>query len=215
MELKELLANLCAPKNLQDYREAWQIFYDRYVPYIEKKVRQTVYNFDHERLVIQSEYEVEDSLTRVLEILIQDNHKALCGYRNPDKEYMFLSWLATVSRNATMRRLRKFYKKNIVSQSDLPSAEPSIDPDAAVGGQAGIFQESVSVLRAPNPKPRQSERDIHLCMLQLSQEFNEKMLTRLPYLRYMNAAEIRNAARNAKHRGVKKLRNHFSERGSR
>ncbi|HQV31442.1 MAG TPA: hypothetical protein PKV71_06180 [Calditrichia bacterium] len=180
MELKDLLQHLTTPQNRREYERAWGEFMERYGSFIERKVRQRVYTYRASRLPLQAGSVVDDAIMDVYTLLCQDNAQALANFRNPDNEFMFLSWLGIICRNATGRLLRKYFSREFLEETEgviPPELQQSIDARAEF---AEIYEEVVAQLRVSRPKS--SERDIHIFLLYTFSEFDREHIEALPYL---------------------------------
>lgn len=191
MDLKALLTAIAEPRNRADYEAAWSRFLERYLSYMEAKVRKRVYGYHLNRLPLHSESAIDDALGEVLIILCRDNARALREFRNPDQEYMFLSWLSTICRNTTSRYLRRHFNNAVVAEEEgqfaATPAEESADPDEFWE----VYEDVVRQLRGA--RQTSSERDIHIFLLYTFAQFDRDTIQSLPCLSQIGHRVVDNA----------------------
>ena len=108
------LLDCCSNVHSDCWEEGWRRFLERFLPYINAKVKDCCYGWNVPRLKLQIPEVVETISYDILKKLYEDDCKALRDFRNPDNEKVFLYWIATICNHTTGNFIKKHIRKNLV-----------------------------------------------------------------------------------------------------
>jgi hypothetical protein len=190
MPLDELLAH-CCDNNSPRWQDAWAEFLERYKMYIYKIVSKRCKSWNVTRLNMQFSEVVNDIVTDIFILLVENNGKALSSYRGGTNEKMFLGWLATVSDRMATRHLKRYFTRIIMDEEmeDFRGKVLALNESA----RWELYESLVDEIRSLTGSHRRLvERDIHLFMLYNWADFSESMIKSLPYFRNMGGRVLDN-----------------------
>ncbi len=175
----EQLLNYCSNRKSPNWERGWRLFLKKYKMYIYKVVSKRCTAWNVSRLNLQFSDVVNDIVTEIFMMLVENDAKILQSFRARDNERMFLAWLATVSNRVTTRYLQRYFSKAIVDEEmeDFHDYLKSLEPNS----RWELYETIVDKIRSVSGgRKRKVERDIHLFMLYNWADFSEPMIRSLP-----------------------------------
>ncbi len=171
-KLPVLLKNCCDRYSLQ-HQAAWFVFMKRYKEFIYYNVTIRCKDWNIARLNFQFNEVVNDVVGSVINILCENDFRALKNFRNPENEKQFHWYLITICHHATARYMKKYLKRYI--ELDPEEMHETIN-EMADDSSGQLYESIVATLRSHGKK----ERDINLFLLSVWGRFDKKMLLSLP-----------------------------------
>ena len=178
--LPELIQHCTNPAS-PHWELAWREFLHKYKRYIYKVITVKVLQWNDGRLKLQIKEVVNDIFLNVLTSLCDRDGKILTNFRAVDKVEVFRAWLGTISANASTRYLQKYYRERFAEEG--PENYFNLLTNVKTEARWELYETLVRELREnAGTSRRNSERDIHIFMLNKWADYSIEMIEAHPSL---------------------------------